>query len=655
MASFSIDIGDAGSSYEQGVAMPSATEGKAIAQGLSNLSSNIFGALDDVALARRRGQPTESENKRQAYSSFIEGIDSAKGVKGPQATVIVHSALAEYERLGFEVGAAEAAAVKRRTGINIDYLAFDVKQEAMNTSMKKLAENPGYLQLAKSTLREQLGRPPTEQEVTEEALSNLLQVEAASVFLATSKSINRQEFFETYIPNANKALENIRALTVQGLGIELKGGNISSESITKLRTKFDMVKTNLTKPPTITTEDWSSVQSQIDTLGDLVTSLESYDQRQIDRTTAEVLEVTSLALIKMAKGMAETDPIIARALLSEDAIWSGYIDNNYPKVVASLRDLEIEDIVYTDLPVFPEVLNSNKLPDEKTITISDLHSEEEIDSTSEMSFSTRKNAISTAIFLQVDLVDKESLNRPEHRANFFAGVGKITSLMSTTQELFSTEQMNRLFNDKLYGKLKLVKNLDPEEHKLAVARLKNTLQSQFNVYNSAAAGSLTDSFFNITGLGQVKYDLDRRTMQGAFRMGPEARDFVKSFASKHYNKDVTAMVADRGMRLSSYERSQVENAGFKFSVVYRKYKEIQRIANGSKLYINNMKKLGMDTEAIEKTTIKPVEITSQGKEEITKETEENIISISNDEKEYNSLPSGSLYTVGNDATVRRKK
>ena len=659
MASFSIDIGDAGSSYEQGVAMPSATEGKAIAQGLSNLSSNIFGALDDVAKARQRGQPTESEIKRQAYSSFIEDIDLAKGVEGPQATVIINSALAEYERLGFEVGAAEAAAVKRRTGIDIDYLAFDVEQEAMNTSMKKLAENPGYLQLAKNTL-EQQEKPYTEQDVTELALSNLLRTEASSVYLATAKNVNREEFFETYIPNANKALEDVRALAVQGLSVELQGGNISPESIVQLRTKFDMVKSQLTRPPMIDSEDWSAVQSQIDSLGDLLTSLESYDQRQIERTSAEILEVTSVALLKIAKDQTESDPILAKALLSDDIDWSVYVSGQYPDLITSLKSIETKDIKYTDLAVFPELL---KEEEGQLLSSDELHSEEELDSTSDMSSSERQNAIRTVIGLKVNMVNKGSLGQAEHQDNFFAGIGKVTSLMTTTQELFSTEQINELFNDELYEKLKFVKNSKPEEHGLAVERLKDVLQSQFNVYNSAAAGSLTGSLFNISGLGELEYDLDKSVMQGGLRMNSKTRDLIKSLASKYYNGNVTALVADKGQRLSSFERNTIEPTDFSFNKSYKKYKEIQRIANGTKIYINNMKKLGMNTEAIEQTIIRPSqvegEINGESQKRMFEEETTNISvfgsNIGIDEETYNKLPSGALYTVGNDATVRRKK
>ena len=660
MASFSIDIGDAGSSYEQGVAMPSATEGKAIAQGLSNLSSNIFGALDDVAEARQRGQPTESEIKRQAYSSFIEDIDLAKGVEGPQATVIINSALAEYERLGFEVGAAEAAAVKRRTGRDIDYLAFDVKQEAMNTSMKKLVENPGYLQVARNKL-EQQEKPYTEQDVTELALSDMIRTEASSVYLATAKNVNREEFFETYIPNANKALEDVRALAVQGLSVELQGGNISPESIVQLRTKLDMVKSNLTKPPMIDSEDWSAVQSQIDSLDALLTSLESYDQRQIERTSAELLEVTSVALLKIAKDQTESDPILAKALLSDDIDWSGYVSGQYPKLIKSVKSIETKDIKYTDLAVFPELLKKQEKSDKKAIDkqlkTDDLHSQEELDSTSDMSFSVRKNAVDTTLGLKVNMINKGSLGKAEHQDNFFAGIGKVTSLMTTTQELFSTETLNRLYNDELYEKLKFVKNLKPEEHGLAVERLKDALQSQYNVYSSTAAGLLTDSFFNITGLGKVEYDLDRRTMEGSFTMGSEARDLVKFFASKHYNGDVTAMVADRGMRLDTRERNDIEKTGFKFSPVYRKYREIQRISSGTKIYINNMKKLGMDTKAIEQTMIKPVQQSEESQDFGTLQKPWSIVWSDNtdtDEKIFAAISVGD-YFINRNGDIERKE
>jgi len=668
MASFSIDIGDAGSSYEQGVTMPSATEGKAIAQGLSNLSSNIFGALENVAEDMQRGQTTtESERKRQAYASLIEHVDTARGVEGPQVTVIINEALSKYEREGYEVGNAEIAAIKRRTGRDVSMIGVDPIREAENKAIGLLSENIGAVMVAKNRLEKAGNVNPTQEEVTEEALAIIIKDQTAKTVLATSKNISQQDFFNIYVPQAKTAIRNLRDIAAQGFEIEKAGGDISPESILRLRSEFVELKSLYTRPIQIDESTFKPITEELQALDDYIKHLETFDQQMLDKLTKEALEVTSYAILELASGV--TNPILRNAILTQDAGLSLYIAENSPILIQSMSRIKNpKNTVYTDLYSGKE--ENFKNSNDSVVSKGILHSEEDLDVGLEISDKERKDVIKTVLGTQVHLVNSESLNNPKHQDNFFAGIGKVTSLMTTTQELFSTEQINELFNDELYEKLKFIKNLKPEEHGLAVERLKDVLQSQYNVYSSTAAGSLTDSFFNITGLGKVEYDLDRRTMEGSFTMGSEARNLVKSFASKHYNGDVTAMVADRGIRLSSFERGQIENAGFKFSPVYRKYREIQRIASGTKIYINNMKKLGMDTKAIEQTMIKPVqvgkepaeiegEINGESRKRMFEEETTNISvfgsNIGIDEETYNKLPSGTLYTVGNDATVRRKK
>jgi len=668
MASFSIDIGDAGSSYEQGVAMPSATEGKAIAQGLSNLSSNIFSALENVAEDMQRGQTTtESERKRQAYASLIEHIDTARGVEGPQVTVIINEALSKYEREGYEVGNAEIEAIKRRTGRDVSMIGVDPIREAENTAIGLLSKNIGAVMLAKNRLEKAGNVKPTQEEVTEEALAIIIKDQTAKTYLATSKNISQQDFFNTYVPQAKTAIRNLRDIAAQGFEIEKAGGDISPESILRLRSDFVELKSFYTRPIQIDESTFKPITEELQALDDYITHLETFDQQMLDKLTKEALEVTSYAILELASGV--TNPILRRAILTQDAGLSIYIAENITTLLPAMNRIKnSKNTVYTD-PYSGKEENF-KNSNDSVVSKGILHSEEDLDVGLEISDKERKDVIKTVLGTQVHLVNSESLNNPKHQDNFFAGIGKVTSLMTTTQELFSTEQINELFNDELYEKLKFVKNLKPEEHGLAVERLKDVLQSQFNVYSSTAAGSLTDSFFNITGLGKVEYDLDRRTMEGSFTMGSEARDLVKFFASKHYNGDVTAMVADRGMRLDTRERNDIEKTGLKFSPVYRKYREIQRIASGTKIYINNMKKLGMDTKAIEQTMIKPVqvekepaeiegEINGESRKRMFEEETTNISvfgsNIGIDEETYNKLPSGTLYTVGNDATVRRKK
>lgn len=650
MAGFAIDLGDAGTAYEQGVTMPSATSAGAAAQGLQTLGRGLFGVLDDVAAAQRRAQPTESAINRQAYSGFVNMIDKARGVEDPaQIRSIVNSAVASYESQGFQIGDAEAEMVRRRTGIDIDFLTFDPEQEAQNAALKKLTDNPEYLFRARQQLVA-TNQPFTEQDVMNQALSDMTRSEAAGIYLSTAQNVGRQEYYETFVPNANKYLEDIRSLAVQGLSIEMEGGNVSPESIVQLRTKFDMTKSLLAKPKLITNEDWQPVQSQIDTLDALLTSLESYDERMISRTKAETLEVTSSLLLKQAKELAATDPILAQALLSDKVDWSAYVNSKYPDLIKAIQDIKAEDTVYQNLPVFPDAqtttttdITGNEIPP----AAPQLHYQDEIDKAEDRKMLDRRLAVTTALGLRVALTEPQSLNQPEHRDNFLSGIGQATVNISTSPELFRRETMNELLSKDTFDKLALVKKLDPEGYDLAVNRLKDAIQAQFNIYNSTASGTLQDSFFNITGLGKIEYDLDRRTTEGFFQMGTEARDLVKGFASKMYNGDVTAMIADRGRKLSTFERSQIENAGFKFNVAYQEYRGIQKIAEGMKFYTQNMQKLGMDTALIESTMVKPVDVVDTGAELGTVNNPFQIVwsdSTDTDEKLFASIDEGQYFT-----------
>jgi hypothetical protein len=653
MAGFAVDLGDAGTAYERGVTMPSATTAGAAAQGLNQISRGLFGVLDDVAAAQRRAAPTESQIDRQAYAGFVGMIDKARGVEDPaQVRSIVNSAVATYESQGFQIGDAEAEMVRRRTGIDLDYLTFDPEQEAQNAALKKLTENPEYLFRARQQL-EAGGKPYTEQDIMNTALSDMTRSEAAGIYLSTAQNVNRQEYYETFIPNANKYLEDIRSLAVQGLSIEMEGGNVSPESIVQLRTKFDMTKSLLAKPQMINNEDWQPIQSQIDTLDALLTSLESYDERMIARTKAETLEVTSSLLLKQAKELAATDPILAQALLSDKVDWSAYVNSKYPELITAIQDIKAEDSVYQNLPVFPSPdapeIETTEMPPKPT----DIHYPDEVEKAEDRDMLDRRLAITVALGTRVNLTEPQSLNQPEHLNNFLAGIGQATVNIATSPELLRQETMNQLFSKDTFDKLATVKRLDPESYELATKRLQSALQAQFNVYSTTASGALKDSYFNITGVGQIEYDLERRTMEGEFRMGPEAKDLINGFAGKMYNGDVTAMIADRGRKLSTFERSQIENAGFKFNVAFQEYREIQKVAQGMKFYTDNMKKLGMDTSAIESTIVKPVNVQDSGADLGTINNPFQIFWSDNtdsDEKLFASLDDGQ-YFIGPDGNT----
>ena len=616
MAGFAVDIGDAGAEYAQGVSAPSATSASAAAQGLNTLGRGVFGTMDAYDRAVRAAKPTEASINRQGFASFISGLDELKGVTDPVAIrANVNSLVGQYEAQGFQIGQAEADAVRRRTGIDLTTMIGDPAQAAFDANIKKLTDNPSYLYLAEQKLLE-TGQPYTQQQILETALGSMQSAEASALYLTNAKITNRREYFEQFVPQANATLENIRGTAMAGLKVEIAGGDISPESITQLRTQFDIAKAQITKPASISGEDWQGVQAQLDTLDSLLTSLETYDERQLAKTKAEILEPISKVLMAQAKELTATDPILAQALLSDKVDWSTYVSQNYPDLLKTIDNIEVEDTVYTDLEVFefakPE---PQEQPDGITVTplppVEELHDIDEVSKAEERSNTARSDAISFASTLRIHPTEPQNMELPEHRTNFLAGVGQATVNIATSPELLKQSTMANVYSDDTYTKLAIIKRLDPEAHDLAVERLKDGLASQFNIAATTASGSLQSSFFNISGLGEIEYDIERRTMEGAFRMGAEANALVLGFAGKHYNGDVTAMVADRGRRLSTFERSQIENEGFKFNVAYQDYRKVQKVSQNLKFYTDQLKKLGMDTASIEAALIKPVDVPDQ--------------------------------------------
>lgn len=608
MAGFAVDIGDEGAAYEKGVNMPSTASGAAAVAGISAIGKGVFGVLDSMDAAKRAAQPTEASINREAFASLSSALDGTKGASALQKRNLVNTAIANYNSQGFEIGEAEARMIKQRTGIDVDFLNFDPQQAAINATIEKLGNNPAYLYNARLKL-EATKKPYTDNDILAEAMAEVQRTEAAALFVTNSKNIERAEFLTSYVPHATTVITSVRDTAIAGLEIEMAGGNISPETVVGLRRQFDIVKAQLTKPALIESEDWQAVQSQLDTLDGLLKSLESYDEDILAAQKSDVINANSEVLLKLARDGID-DPILSSALLSDKFDPTAYVAENYAELREALKGLTAEDIQYTDLDEYmkPEVVQA----EDGTVTtpeveIETLHDVEEIDAAENRGNVARKDAITFAVIERVNVVKPEKLDLPEHRDNFFAGIGQATVNISTSTKLFDQSTLMQLYNDDTYARLKRVRQLDPEKADLAEARMIDGLKAQFNIASTAISGSMQSSYFKITGLGKIEYDLEKRVDTGQIRMDRAVLPLVKTAASKYYNGDVTAMLADRGRRIDTFDRSQIENAGFKFNTAFQDYRKVQKDAKKLEFYVTQMKKLGVDTANIEQVLIRPVD------------------------------------------------
>lgn len=657
MAGFAVDIGDEGAAYEKGVNMPSMASGAAAASGIASIGKGVFGVLDAMDAAKKAAQPTEASINREAFASLSEALDGTKGASALQKRNLVNTAIANYNSQGFEIGEAEARMIKQRTGIDVDFLNFDPQQAAIDSTIEKLGANPAYLYNARLKL-DATKKPYTDNDVLAEAMAEVQRTEAAALFVANSKNIERAEFLTSYVPHANTVINAVRDAAIAGLEIEMAGGNITPETVVGLRRQFDIAKAQLTKPALIENEDWQVVQSQLDTLEGLLKSLESYDEDILAAAKSDVINANSEVLLKLAREGID-DPILSSALLSDKFDPTAYVAENYAELREALKGLTAEDIEYTDLDDYikPEVAETPEgVTPAPTITVEELHDVEEVDAAENRSDVARKDAIFFAALERINVVKLEKLDLPEHRDNFFAGIGQATVNISTSSKLFDQSTLMRVYNDDTYSRLARVANLDPEKHELAKDRLVDGLKAQFNIASTTISGSMQSSFFKITGLGKIEYDLDARVDTGQIRMDRAVLPLVKTSANKYYNGDVTAMLADRGRRVPTFERSQIENAGFKFNTAFQDYRKVQKNAKSLEFYVTQMKKLGVPTDTIEQTLIQPVQA---GTPDATLGSEQNpfVIQWSDetdvDEKLFAGLDDGQ-YFVGPDGETYRK-
>ena len=86
---------------------------------------------------------------------------------------------------------------------------------AAEAANKQLIENPAFMYLAEQKLS-QSGKPFTSQDVATTALNDMKASEAAALYITSASNISKMEFQESYMPHANKVLQNIRAIALVG-------------------------------------------------------------------------------------------------------------------------------------------------------------------------------------------------------------------------------------------------------------------------------------------------------------------------------------------------------------------------------------------------------------------------------------------------------
>ena len=623
---YDVDIGDAGADYARGVAYPSTSELSVAAQGINSVSKGLFSVLGSM---QSSSKATDTSVNRELYKGFVSDIQLLRGQTGLGLRSGVTAAVSKWSAQGLKVNEDVSKFVRTTTGIDLDYLNANPEQEMLNKVSAQLAENPAYPLLAKDNLIASGNENPSEQQVLIEASRMIAEQEAASLIISNANNLSAAEYTKQE-PFWINTLDRTRELGVKALAIELAGGNAGAETIERFRANVFLLEQNYIQPRGVSDEAFQGVRNRLDGLKEMVDFISGYDTRVLEKLKIDTLNNVDLAIINQMKA-ADLDPTFQRAILGNlEHLSEVLLNQKHPQVLKFLQNIPVDNINYENIEIPLEGIDKlTEITDDPNADVSqntlntedELFLEVEIQKATELNNRTRgaksvQSLIDYSLTFEVLALEPKALEQDENaRKLFLKGIGRTSLLMSKSSSFIDRQMFDPttgLFSNKTFDLLEKIKVYDPSGYELAVAQLKHVLQKQSQVFQTQSSGGLQSSFFRMTGLGEIEYDLERRLDTGQIRMDKRILPLLNNYATIHYNGNVTEMIADSGKRLSTFERSQLDTLGFKVRNAYQDYREIETTSKMYKQYVKNMERLGMDTTMIEQTLIKGVDVKEAG-------------------------------------------
>ena len=598
--SYSVDIGDAGASYAQGVTYPSATEMGAAAAGINALSKGLFGVLDSMTSTSK--QPSEGSINRQLYSEFSKELDGLKGQGDLNVRTGLNSLITKYSKQGLKIDENVSRLVKVTTGVDVDYLNVDPYQEQLNMMNKKLSENPAYVFLARDKLLADGVENPSDSAVLEKAISLIAQQETAALVISNANTMSAAEFTQNEMMMIN-TLENTRELGLKALSIEIAGGNVSPESLQQLKGQIQILKGKFIQPRGVSDQEFQGVQKRIDQLDELVEFITNYDTDILNKLKGDTLNKVDLAIVKQLEA-TDVDLTLQRAILGNlDKLSEVVLNRSYPEVVGIMKGVSADDIGYEALQVFEDLPMQNEDgTTDATIDVTELnttdqlHTLNSVQKIEDMTASSRKSNLDYSLTFEVLSLEPTAMESDENARNLLLkGIDRSSLIIAKSEELIMDQLFdpNRgLLSNKTFELLKKVKPFNPEGVELAKKQIMNAVQEQANVFFTSMSGATQNNLFQIKGKGRVDFRGEGRPR--AFRDGS-----VQAFADQHYGGNIFRMIKDNGSRLSRSDKTRLREKGFDMLLFHKDYKEIDKINQMTRRYAEAWRKLGGNADKFE--------------------------------------------------------
>ena len=672
MASFAVDMGDTGSEANRGVATPSYQIFDAASANAVTVGKGLFGVLDDYARSQAKAASTsQSAAQAEATKLVVNNINEAiKGLPDDQKRARVTT---EYVRgiTDFNLKPTQDVidAIRVVSGVDVTYVNSNPYLEMQNKIASVIADNGAWLLVGANSLAKDGVQNPTQEEIQERTFNLIAQSEAASLVSAQASKMGQAQWDATGRANAILAIDNLRDVGIATLNIEIGNGNVDPRSLEQFRAEYIKLKALFPKPAYVSDESYQGVKTRLDAIGEMITTIEQYDTNVINNLKQGVIDKVDLAVIKQIEASGETNPLVARALLSNmDKVTEVFANRHFDQLSKIMDGLKPEDLNYESVDFsslmeqeVSEVLDGTTPDGSNPLYI--LHNLDEVEKAQAHSATDRLNNIDHAMSTMIFALKPEAMNQEDARNLFLQGIDKATVNIATSGTYIDHDMLfnkkTGLFSTHVFDTLKKIDQLDPAAANVARAQLKNALEAASSTQATKTSGALADTIFRLEGVGQIGFKTEASEMPTAWVDGS-----VQRFADDYYGGNIFNMLKDKGSKVPRSDRATLRSKGFDIAQVSSKYNEIVSANKENRDFAEAYRKLGGNPAQFEALILDRQEGTTpaQTTEETPTETPEAnqpfVISgeLSADEQEnaYNNLPSGALFVDPADGKTYRK-
>lgn len=617
MAGFSVDVGDAGTSYAQGVAAPSSAYSSPTATGLEGL-----GKLLSAFEPRKTAAPTQADKDKTTNAALAASLHALKGTTDDPVKLknAVEGVVAKHTAAGNNFGDEEKAAVEAMIGVPFEIATFDAQEQALEQGIQGLQENSGQYALAVKTLAEQGNENPTDMEILAQATAYQQRMGAAGLLVAEAKELGAEAFMTQELPASMLLLDGLEKEFWSLYSVESGGGELEPQFLAQADAALLQVRGQLAQGTGVTDEMFKPVKARLDQLENILKITKSFDSNVLATTEADLQEhLTRVRLntVNQLLDAGKTDQANMVMNLGPE-YWATTAAQNYSSVAKSLNELggsKVDREPYS-IPVNAEVMSTGpEQPSSGGVDTLPTFTDEAI----EHSSSLEKGAVIANVTIAAAenaSLTPESVKDDTGLEIFTTNATKTASILANNGSLMKTTTIDETLTPDFFSKMKILKRESPQVWGNLRDKWKEALLTQLNISATASSGTMADSYISVSALGELSYRFDKKKSgEGnllSIPLNPKTAALVESYATTYYNGDMLSMFKDRGRKLDTFSRNQ-EGVDSFLREGSRDLSKAMGIARQTKYYSDKLKQLGVESKDLEASLVNEVPDASKDK------------------------------------------